>query len=238
MQRDDFIHLRSTPPPLRRRHPHQGSGEAVRRAGDAGGGDHRANNLFGGMEFSSTCGRLVCSRSSAASSHWRCRSRRRGEEGRSRRRADAVIVLVQNPHGYANLLRLLALAYGAESQSDPRVSLADLCGYADGLILLTGGPEGPVGRLLLEGRREAAETLVAQLREAFRDRLYVELLRHGLESEAATEPALLAIAAQGRSADCRHQRRLLHHTRHVRSARCAVVHLAEGTHWRTPTAAA
>ena len=38
--------------------------------------------------------------------------------------------------------------------------------------------------------------LVAQLQEAFADRLYVELLRHGLESEAATEPALLAIARQ------------------------------------------
>ena len=100
-----------------------------------------------------------------------------------------------------------------------------LCAHADGLILLTGGPEGPLGRLLLEGRREAAEALVAQWREAFGDRLYIELLRHGLENEAATEPALLAIA-KTRSADCRHQRRLFHHTRHVRGARCAVVHLA------------
>ena len=71
-----------------------------------------------------------------------------------------------------------------------------LCAHAEGLIVLTGGPEGPVGRLLLEGRREAAMELVAQLQEAFADRLYVELLRHGLESEAATEPALLAIARQ------------------------------------------
>ena len=35
---------------------------------------------------------------------------------------------------------------------------------------------------------------MAQWREAFGDRLYIELLRHGLENEAATEPALLAIA--------------------------------------------
>jgi DNA polymerase III subunit alpha len=158
------------------------------------------NNLFGGMEFSSSLRQvgvqpiigcqLALTMTQAAL--------RPGEgKGTSASGRDAVVVLVQNGAGYANLLRLLALAYGLEdAQTDPHVTLGDLCTYADGLILLTGGPDGPVGRLLLEGRREAAESLVAQLRGAFGDRLYVELQRHGLEGEAAIEPALLAIAAK------------------------------------------
>ena len=158
------------------------------------------NNLFGGMEFSSSLRQvgvqpiIGCQ---LALTMTQAALRQGGGKGISASGRDAVVVLVQNGAGYANLLRLLALAYGLDdAQSDPRVALADLCTYADGLILLTGGPDGPVGRLLLEGRREAAESLVAQLRGAFADRLYVELLRHGLESEAAIEPALLAIAAK------------------------------------------
>ena len=51
-----------------------------------------------------------------------------------------------------------------------------------------------MSRLLSEGRREAAEELLAALREAFPDRLAVELHRHGLEVERAIEPALLGMA--------------------------------------------
>jgi DNA polymerase III subunit alpha len=154
------------------------------------------NNLFGGMEFSSSMRQagvqpiIGCQLSMTLTQA----TLRQGGRGVAPAGRDAVVVLVQNARGYANLLRLLALAYGPDAQPDPRVPLADLCAHADGLILLTGGPEGPLGRLLLEGRREAAEALVAQWREAFGDRLYIELLRHGLENEAATEPALLAIA--------------------------------------------
>jgi DNA polymerase-3 subunit alpha len=158
------------------------------------------NNLFGGMEFSSSLRQvgvqpiIGCQ---LALTMTQAALRPGGGKGTSASGRDAVVVLVQNGAGYANLLRLLALAYGLEdAQTDPRVTLGDLCTYADGLILLTGGPDGPVGRLLLEGRLEAAESLVAQLRGAFGDRLYVELQRHGLEGEAAIEPALLAIAAK------------------------------------------
>jgi DNA polymerase-3 subunit alpha len=158
------------------------------------------NNLFGGMDFSSSMRQIGvqpiigCQLSLAMT---QAALRQGGGKGVPASGRDAVVVLVQNAAGYANLLRLLALAYGlAEAQSDPRVPFGSLCTHADGLIVLTGGPDGPVGRLLLEGRREAAEAVVAQLREAFGERLYVELLRHGLESEAALEPALLAIARQ------------------------------------------
>ncbi len=118
------------------------------------------NNLFGGMEFSSSMRQagvqpiIGCQLSLAMT---QAALRQGGGKGVAASGRDAVVVLVQNARGYANLLRLLAVAYGADAQSDPRVPLADLCAHAEGLIVLTGGPEGPIGRLLLEGRREAAD---------------------------------------------------------------------------------
>ena len=104
-----------------------------------------------------------------------------------------LAVLVQNEAGYHNLLRLLAAAY-LEGEGDPRVSVDDLVAHGDGLILLTGGAEGPLGRLLDEGSKDAALALAERLAAAFPGRLYVELMRHGLEAEVRVEPALLDLA--------------------------------------------
>ena len=67
---------------------------------------------------------------------------------------------------------------------------------------------------------------MAQLREAFGDRLYVELLRHGLENEAATEPALLAIAKHADLPIVATNDAYFTTPGHVRGARCAAVHFA------------
>lgn len=119
----------------------------------------------------------------------------RAATGRGSMGREPVVLLVQNAAGWRNLLRLLAAAYsGADDNADPHVPQATLCAHSEGLILLTGGPSGPLARPLLEGRAEAAHATAGLLREAFQDRLYVELQRHGLEVEASVEPALLALA--------------------------------------------
>ena len=64
----------------------------------------------------------------------------------------------------------------------------------EGLIALTGGPGGAVNQLLLDGQPGAADALLARLAAAFPDRLYVELQRHGLAEERATEDGLLDMA--------------------------------------------
>jgi DNA polymerase-3 subunit alpha len=106
-----------------------------------------------------------------------------------------VVVLAQNDAGYRNLLKLLGKAYlGNEDCTDPQVSLDDLISHSEGLILLTGGPEGPVGRLLQDGQTDAAEDLLLQLAAGFKGRTYIEIMRHGLPSEKATETAFLDLA--------------------------------------------
>ena len=103
-------------------------------------------------------------------------------------------VLVQSQAGYQNLLRLLSRAYLGGEGGAPEVGLEDLAAASDGLIALTGGPEGPVGRALVHGNRGLAEALLTQLAALFPGRLYVELMRHGLAAEEEIEPALIDLA--------------------------------------------
>ena len=106
-----------------------------------------------------------------------------------------LVLLVQRPEGYANLIRLVSEAYLETPPGEtPQVSLARACELSAGLVALTGGPKGPVARALLEGRAPVAEATLLQLAKAFEGRLYVELQRHGLPEEERIEEALVDLA--------------------------------------------
>jgi DNA polymerase-3 subunit alpha len=107
----------------------------------------------------------------------------------------AIALLVQNDLGYRNLSKLLSAAYlGAEPGDFPHVKREMLAAHADGLIALTGGPGGPLNRLIVEGQPEAAEETLGKLSAIFGDRLYIELQRHGLPEERAAEDTLIDLA--------------------------------------------
>ncbi|SHI97164.1 DNA polymerase III subunit alpha [Wenxinia saemankumensis] len=103
-----------------------------------------------------------------------------------------VVLLAQDEAGYENLMKLNSALYLAETDELPQVGLDDLAAHSGGLICLTGGPDGPVGRLLRAGQGPAAEALMRRLAEIYPQRLYVELQRHPVEgglpaAERATE---------------------------------------------------
>ena len=99
---------------------------------------------------------------------------------------DPIIVLVQSETGYRNLLALVSKSFlettGGEA---PQIDLAALAGHSEGLLALTGGPAGAVGRLLLEGQKPAAAAMLEKLAALFPGRLYVELMRHGMPARSA-----------------------------------------------------
>ncbi|MDU8912050.1 DNA polymerase III subunit alpha [Aestuariicoccus sp. MJ-SS9] len=117
-----------------------------------------------------------------------------------RPRAPAPLVLLaQNEAGYENLMKLNSCLYLRKGSELPYVSLEELERHAGGVICLSGGPDGPVGMLLQQGQRPAAQTLMTHLHKMFGDRLYVELQRHpgegGLpENERATERGFVEMA--------------------------------------------
>jgi DNA polymerase-3 subunit alpha len=65
---------------------------------------------------------------------------------------------------------------------------------AEGLILLSGGVDGPVDRTYAQGRAADGDRALAEMHAVFGDRFYIELQRHGLPAQAAAEPGLVAYA--------------------------------------------
>ena len=97
----------------------------------------------------------------------------------------ALVLLASNETGYRNLVRLVSRAYLDEMDlQSVRIHEEWLQEAAEGLICLTGGPDGPVGRALTQGLPKQAETRLSRLQALFGDRLYVELQRHGAYDRA------------------------------------------------------
>ncbi len=93
--------------------------------------------------------------------------------------ADQLVLIVQSEQGYRNLMKLVSKAFlETEPGLLPQISVDDLRGLTDGLICLTGGIHGGIGRLLLDGQKPHAVELLDLLKGLFPGRLYVELMRH------------------------------------------------------------
>lgn len=108
---------------------------------------------------------------------------------------DKVVLLVKDKTGWLNILKLFTSYYmGADKQQTPHLTLDELCAGAEGLICLTGGAGGILERPLLRGQAHVADETTRRLLSAFTDRLYIEIQRHGLETERQTEPNLIDLA--------------------------------------------
>jgi DNA polymerase-3 subunit alpha len=106
-----------------------------------------------------------------------------------------IAVLAKDERGYANLMRLSSNAYLAAAETgEVLTGIRALAAHADGLIALTGGPEGVIDLALAEANPDLARARLAALKGIFGDRLYVEVQRHGLSQERAIEPVLLNLA--------------------------------------------
>ena len=110
-----------------------------------------------------------------------------------------LVLLAQSEAGYENLMKINSCLYVDKGGALPQVTLSELETYAGDVICLTGGPDGPVGRLLQTGQLPAAETLIKRLHAAFGDRLYIELQRHPgeggkPENERLTERGFVEMA--------------------------------------------
>ncbi len=150
-------------------------------------------NLFGALEFA------IAAKAAGVQPVIGCQLavRRTADGGPGARRPvdDQLVLLVQDEAGYKNLLKLVSKSYLAtEPGEDPHVTLDDLAERSDGLIALTAGPRGWVGRLLADGQGDAARAALERLAALFPGRLYVELMRHGLAEEARIENPLVDLA--------------------------------------------
>jgi len=149
-------------------------------------------NLFGALEFS------VATKDAGVQPIIGCALPVIGiGEGPSERwaRTPTVVLLAQSEAGYLNLSRLSSIAFlDAEASAEPSVPWETVAEHAEGLILLSGGVDGPVDPLLAAGKVAEGRAALAEMARVFGDRFYIELQRHGLPAQAAAEPELVAYA--------------------------------------------
>ncbi len=168
------------------------AGKVPRLAADAGmpavAVADRAN-LFGALEFSQAA------KDAGVQPIIACALPVTGIGGRPAERwakCPTVVLIVQNETGWLNLCALSSAAYlEAGPMDEPGVPWERVVERGEGLILLSGGPDGPVDPLFVQGKPDEGAAALSAMREAFGDRLYVELQRHGLPQEAQAERGLV-----------------------------------------------
>jgi DNA polymerase-3 subunit alpha len=155
-------------------------------------------NLFGALEFSDTLKEKGIQPIIGMSLKVDLGEIEKGEAQKTHiglRSHPSLVLLAQNERGYANLMKLSSRSFlDAGTSDEPHVKVELLAACAEGLICLSGGPTGPLNAELVQGQYAHAETLVLRLKALFADRLYIELQRHGLETESAAEQGLLQLA--------------------------------------------
>ena len=155
-----------------------------------------SNNLFGALEFSDKLAKegvqpivgmqITLDFQDAAA----MAPRGEADAGRA-----SIVLLAQDAAGYLNLMYIASRAWLDPNPGDPpHVCIERLEGRTQGLIALTGGPDGPLDRAFAHDRAELAFGRAALLERLFPERLYVEIQRHGLSSERAIEPRLFDLA--------------------------------------------
>ncbi len=106
-----------------------------------------------------------------------------------------LVLLAAREQGYRSLMRLNSRAFlETPVHQSPHIRLDWLEGESEGLIALTGGPDGPVSLALAADQAALAAQRCDRLAQYFGDRLYIELQRHGVERERRAESGLIDLA--------------------------------------------
>ena len=104
-----------------------------------------------------------------------------GIAGGSPAPASTCVLLAMNRTGYANLCRLITAGRLRRPKGESCVTWPEVCARAEGLIALWGGDRS----LLIHG--EEPRAVIAPMRDAFGDRLYVMVSRHRRAEEVRQE---------------------------------------------------
>ncbi len=86
-----------------------------------------------------------------------------------------LVLLSKNYIGYQNLIRLVTAGHLDGFYYRPRVDLAALSRYSEGIIAISPGLNGPVGAELRSNRTETAQNVAGSLKEIYRDGFYLGL---------------------------------------------------------------
>lgn len=108
-----------------------------------------------------------------------------------------ITLLAMNQDGYRNLTELISKGW-THGQRQGRAILDKqwVLDQSDGLIALSGGRDGDIGRHLLSEHEREARQLLEEWQQAFPDRFYLELVRTGRPLEEACVHASVKLAIE------------------------------------------
>ncbi len=97
-----------------------------------------------------------------------------------------MVLLAQDKQGYLNLSELISKSYlKGQHRGVPIMQAEWIEQHAEGIIALSGGRNGDIGRALLAGQMDLAKQRLNSWELCFKDRFYIELQRTGRENEEA-----------------------------------------------------
>ena len=159
------------------------------------------NNMFGALEFSDKLAKdgiqpiagVCVDVDFADATSSRGNGRTMGPT--ALRPSGRMALFAANEAGYANLMKISSACHlDVNDTEPPHVDMTHFERWSQGVIALTGGPDGPIDRALGDDDSALATSRLGRLKAIFGNRLYVEVQRHGTTAEAAIEPALLSLA--------------------------------------------
>ncbi|MDP1932535.1 MAG: DNA polymerase III subunit alpha [Gammaproteobacteria bacterium] len=112
-------------------------------------------------------------------------------------RPTPLVLLVRNKQGYRNLTELISRAYTEKTTgSELVVKRAWIRAHAQGLIALSGGRDGEIGRILMDEGQDKASVVLKDWMGWFPGCFYLELHRCGREGEETYIEAAVQLAAK------------------------------------------
>lgn len=106
-----------------------------------------------------------------------------------------IALYAQNETGLNNLMLISSASFlETEDTEDGSLPIDRVLEMSEGLICLSGGWQSIANKLLFDAKKEYANQWLNKLKNAFPNRFYIEIQRHGRVDEAASEAGLIDFA--------------------------------------------
>ena len=103
-----------------------------------------------------------------------------------------ILLLIKNYEGYKNIINLMTKHYSNDENNI--INFDDLKKNNEGLICLSGGVNGPIGKSILSKNKSTSEKILKDLNSIYNENFYLEFTRSGLENEKIIEKFFLSCA--------------------------------------------
>ena len=143
-----------------------------------------SNNLCGALEFSE----LIAKSKTQPIIGTQINIKYKNQSGK-------LPLFAKNLEGYKNLIKLSSKSFLEIKDTDePHCLIEDIEKNSQGLILLTGSFDGLIGKLYFKNLTDSIFLLLKNLKNIFKDNLYVEIQRHEDDGEKLFEKYLLSLS--------------------------------------------